>query len=502
MQDLFDNMKISHNCRYFTANGRIYDAVLDKSALIESVHPLFWLEFMRENSIASYKRKKLSESDLQSMLRKSVYTITETFSNAENKFRTLMEYEIKFGSTLLIESENPFIFEKSLNEGWNFLIENAVKNFPGFEGVVITEGFWGDVWDGVKTVGGKVVDVVGGALDTVATGVKKAGSWLADNTVVGGWVASGYKWLKENGISWLMEGLRSAVYSPVGMGIEVFLTVTGVGAPIVMIVYGVLLLWDLSKMASGDPTFSWWEVLFDILGIVTSGIGAAPARLAVKGTGIMSKTAGKSLAETVQIGAKQGGVVGSFLKKLGTLLGKGVSGILGFVQQGAAWLGKNFGFKSLEKYVGSAKTYVDDIVKSINKVDNILPNAAVASKTIANASEKAAETAIKKPGVLKKVGNAWNAAGKALDKPIEKLLPATANRFEKNVFGKAIKNPGKISTGLRTGLAVGGIGQGIHSYADSKRDEAEKQGEVGKEELIKTLTSGKIEADYSEYMPD
>ena len=59
MQDLFDNMKISHNCRYFTANGRIYDAVLDKSALIESVHPLFWLEFMRENSIASYKRKKL-----------------------------------------------------------------------------------------------------------------------------------------------------------------------------------------------------------------------------------------------------------------------------------------------------------------------------------------------------------------------------------------------------------------------------------------------------------
>jgi hypothetical protein len=84
----------------------------------------------------------------------------------------------------------PFIFEKSLNEGWNFLIENAVKNFPGFEGVVITEGFWGDVWDGVKTVGGKVVDVVGGALDTVATGVKKAGSWLADNTVVGGWVAN------------------------------------------------------------------------------------------------------------------------------------------------------------------------------------------------------------------------------------------------------------------------------------------------------------------------
>jgi hypothetical protein len=103
---------------------------------------------------------------------------------------------------------------------------------------------------------------------------------------------------------------------------------------------------------------------------------------------------------------------------------------------------------------------------------------------------------------LKKVGNAWNAAGKALDKPIEKLLPATANRFEKNVFGKAIKNPGKISTGLRTGLAVGGIGQGIHSYADSKRAEAEKQGEVEKKELVKKLTSGENETDYSDYMPD
>jgi hypothetical protein len=121
---------------------------------------------------------------------------------------------------------------------------------------------------------------------------------------------------------------------------------------------------------------------------------------------------------------------------------------------------------------------------------------------MANASEKAAETAIKKPGVLKKVGNAWNAAGKALDKPIEKLLPATANRFEKNVLGNAIKNPGKISTGLRTGLAVGGIGQGIHSYADSKRAEAEKQGEVEKKELVKKLTSGENETDYSDYMPD
>jgi hypothetical protein len=499
MQDLFEDMKISHSGRYFIANGRIYDAVLDKSALVESVHPLFWLEFMRENSVSSYKRKKLSENDLQTMLRKSVYTITETFNNAENKLKTLMEYEIKFGSTLLTESSNPFVFEKSLNDGWNFLIENAVKNFPGFEGVIY-EGFWGDVWDGVKTVGGKVVDVVGGALDTVATGVKKAGSWLADNTVVGGWIASGYKWLKEKGITWLMEGLRSAVYSPVGMGIEVFLTVTGVGAPIVMVVYGVLLLWDLSKMASGDPTFSWWEVFFDILGIVTSGIGAAPARLAVKETGIMAKTAGKSLGETVQIGAKQGGVVGSFLKKLGTLLGKGISGILGFVQQGAAWLSKNFGFKSLEKYVGSAKTYVDDLVKSINKVDNVLPNTAAASKTMANASEKAAETAIKKPGVLKKVGNAWNAAGKALDKPIEKLLPATANRFEKNVLGNAIKNPGKISTGLRTGTAVGGIGYGIHSYADSKRAESEKQAGVEKQEFINQI--GKKDADYSDYMPD
>jgi hypothetical protein len=500
MQDLFDDIKISHSCRYFTANGRIYDAVLDKSALIESVHPLFWLQFMKENSIASYKRKKLSESDLQSMLRKSVYNITETFDNAENKLKTLMEYEIKFGSSLIMESENPLVFEKSLKEGWNFLIENAVRNFPGFEGVVITEGFLGDLWDGVTSFGSKVVDVVGGALDTVATRVKKAGSWLADNTVVGGWIASGYKWLKEKGITWLMEGLRSAVYSPVGMGVEVFLTVTGVGAPIVMVVYGVLLLWDLSKMASGDPTFSWWEVFFDILGIVTSGIGAAPARLAIKETGIMAKTAGKSLGETVQIGAKQGGVIGSFLKKLGTLLGKGVSGILGFVQQGAAWLGKNFGFKSLEKYVGSAKTYVDDLVKSINKVDNVLPSAAVANKTVVNASEKAVAAELKKPGVWSKVKNGWNAAGKALDKPIEKLLPATANKFEKNVFGKAIKNPGKISTGLRTGLAVGGIGQGIHSYADSKRAEAEKQAGVEKQEFINQI--GKKDADYSDYMPD
>lgn len=503
MKDLFENMKISYSGRYFIANDRIYDAVLDKSALIESVHPLFWLEFMKESSIASYKRKKLSESDLQSMLRKSVYNITETFDNAENKLKTLMEYEIKFGSSLIMESENPLVFEKSLKEGWNFLIENAVRNFPGFENVTITEGVFGDIWDGVTSFGSKVVDVVKSAGDAVVDGVKYVGGKVWDGVKwVGQKIADGYSWLKEHGLTWLMEGLRSAVYSPVGMGVEVFLTVTGVGAPVVMIVYAVLLLWDISKLIANDPTFSWWEIFFDVLGIVTSGVGAAPARLAVKQTGIIGKTAGKSLAETVEIGAKQGGVVGSFLKRLGTLLGKGVSGILGFIQQGAAWLSKNFGVKSLEKYIGSAKNYVDDIVKSINKVDKALPSAAVASKTVVNASEKAVAAELKKPGVWSKVKNGWNAAGKALDKPIEKIFPSTANKFEKNVFGKAIKNPGKISTGIRTGLAVGGIGQGIHSYADSKRAEAEKQGEVEKKELVKKLTSGENETDYSDYMPD
>lgn len=504
MTELFENMKISYNGRYLTSNGRIYDVITDKSVMIESIHPLFWLEFMRENSVAAYKTKKLSEIDLQTMLRKSVYTISETFEKTENKVKTLMEYEMKFGSTLLMESS--YSFEKSLNQGWLFLIENAVRNFPGYEHL-IQEGLWGDftsgvsnlagkAWSGIKSAGGAVVDTVGQGLDYVGGKVKQAGDWLADNTLVGSWVAQGYKWLKEKGLKWLMEGLRSAVYSPVGIAVELFLTVTGVGAPVVMVVYGLLLLWDISLLLSGDANFSWWEIFFDVLGIVTSGVGAAPARAAVKATGIIEKTAGKTLQETVEIGAKKGGVVGSFLKTLGNALGKGASYVLGWVKRGTEWLAKNFGWKGLDKYVGNAKTYVDDLVKSLNKVDNVLPSAAQASKTLEKSGQAVATQAAKKPGI---VSRTWNAAGRALDKPIEKLLPGTAKTFEKNIFGRTIKNPGKISTGIRTGVVGGGLGYGLHSYAENKAKAAEKEAEERTQQDVQDLTKG--DADYSEFLP-
>jgi hypothetical protein len=89
-----------------------------------------------------------------------------------------------------------------------------------------------------------------------------------------------------------------------------------------------------------------------------------------------------------------------------------------------------------------------------------------------------------------------NKVGRAMDKPIEKLLPGTAKKFEKDVFGNIIKHPAKISTGLRNAGVVGGIGYYLHNKGEENKKEQETKMVGGIDTMIEKLkTDDNLTAD-------
>jgi hypothetical protein len=75
---------------------------------------------------------------------------------------------------------------------------------------------------------------------------------------------------KEMTVESFFEGFRDALYSPGGIAIETFLTSTGLGSVGVISSYITLLIYDIYLSISNNDT-NWLNIIFDLLGILTSG---------------------------------------------------------------------------------------------------------------------------------------------------------------------------------------------------------------------------------------
>lgn len=411
----------SKNLRYIFTNKGMYDFLDDKVLRYESISLSNTINILQEIQEFEYKSKQISLQEHLSNPRRAMISLSEIFF-PESNVTIVKEWETGFGNKLLLinESTDTLILEERINDAWN-----GIKLI--FE--ELEEGWLGDAWDWTKKK------------------ASQAWNWIKEKAM------SAWKCLTDDFTKCLMEGLREALFSPVGMAVEVFLTVTGIGAPVVMILWGLLLVWDVYLLFSGKPEFSWWNILFDVLGLVTSGTGAAPARAAVKSAGLLGKT-GRSLEVVVKEAISKGGKVGEIIKTIGGSISRGLSSILGFIKRGTEWVSKNFGIKFLDKWVGKAKDMVDNLVNVIK-------------------------------GTGKKVGTTLKKTGQAIDKSIEKISPKTAGKFKKDVFGNVISDPAKISTGIRHAGLVGGTAYGLEKYAENKQENKNKETEEALKQLDK-----------------
>ena len=253
---------LSNNGLYLMNNERIYFAKENKSYLLDEISLPKWIDILSDISQFSIKNKLQEIKDLSLYHRKITYQLMDPLS-LDEKSHLMLEYEYKFGKNLL--TENVELAEGWIKDAWNWTKEKVV--------------------DKVKQFGAFAI---------------KTGKDLSA-CVTGG------------GCSPLFEDFREMLYSPVGIAVDAFLAATGIGEIGLIIVWGIMLLWDIYLLISGSSNFSWLNIIFDVLGLGL-GVFAKSARALFGGVSGVAKTAGKGLPEVIADGMKNPKTAGILMK--------------------------------------------------------------------------------------------------------------------------------------------------------------------------------------------
>jgi len=117
-------------------------------------------------------------------------------------------------------------------------------------------------------------------------------------------------YIKEKGLTYVMENIRQALFSGVGTAIQIALSFTGAGAVAVTIVWGIMGLYDLYQVVVNGNTGYLGNLLIDIICCVSSGYLGKPLSAfagkvftSVEGflAALMKSNAGTSVKPFIQI---------------------------------------------------------------------------------------------------------------------------------------------------------------------------------------------------------
>lgn len=349
MKDL--DILISKNGRYIMLENMIYDKVLDRHGNINDASFSDLIDIIGENMTFLAQDIKSDLMEISSITRKHAYRVLECFSETDKRLSLMMEYEVKFGSSLLTESVvNPKLI---MVETWGWIKEQVLVLEQTYN--PLNKDFWST--SNVKQIGSKAVSGAK-SLAKDAMDASKSIGMAVGNFVVnpGESLKKAWNWVKENGISGVMESVREFLYSGVGTAAQIFVSlIPGAGQIATAILWGVFLIYDLYQgFANGK--WDYLNIIFDILGIVFSG-GVGLLKNAVRGVNV----AGKSMAGTAQTLAANPGTRGIMSK-----IASGFSTVIGWLKKGASWLSQKLGLTKIAKWVGQAETWLsENILKPI-----------------------------------------------------------------------------------------------------------------------------------------
>lgn len=316
-----ENLILSKNGLYLLNKEKIYSVVEEKSYSYDEITIDRWIDILSEISQFSIKNTLVEIKDIMSYHRRVTYQIFSDYST-DLKTKLMLEYETKFSGILL--TENISLLENWVTDAWKWTKEKAGQ-----------VGNW--VVDKVKNLGSFAVKT-GKDFITCVTG---------------------------KGCSPLFEDFREMLFSPVGITIEVFLTTTGIGAIAPMIAWGIMLCWDSYLLVSGDPTFSWLNLIFDILGV---GLGAfaKAARSMFQAAGI-TKVAGKNLPEVVRASMSNPKTAG-IMKRFGKIASEKLPQIQSAMSSAGKFLSEKLGIKWISKVLNSITGQISKILEAIGIV--------------------------------------------------------------------------------------------------------------------------------------
>lgn len=349
MKDL--DILITKNGRYIMIENMIYDKVLDRHGDINNASFSDLIDIIGENVAFLAQDIKTDLKEISSFTRKNVYHVLECFGETDKKLSLMMEYEVKFGSSLLTESvTNP---KAIVAETWGWIKEQVTileQTYNPFN-----KDFWSK--SNAKQIGSNVVSGAKSAAKSVVDTSKSIGKAVG-NAILNpiDTIKKGYNWVKENGLGALMEKIRDGLYSGVGTAIQIFLQFTGVGNVAVAIVWGAMLVYDLYKVFSGKE-WSWVDILFDVLGMV-SGAAVKVLRGTMKAVGI---TKSMPMAAGVQKLAANPTTKGFM-----ATIGKGISTVFNLLKKAGNWLAQKLGLKWVSGVMTKAENWLaENLLKPI-----------------------------------------------------------------------------------------------------------------------------------------
>ena len=301
---------------------------------------------------------------------------------------------IIFESSLIVESF--LTVNEQLKKYFNFLscsflfeigliCKNKYKNYINESNLLILENNLNKIWNNTYNV-------------------------IHENYIWDAW-----NWVKEKGITTIMDGIRSALDSGVGTAVQAALSFTGVGNIGVAIVWGLMTIYDLYMWLKGGK--GPLNFILSVLSAISTGVLAPLLKpfKALKGsiTQIFTKLFSSNIGKT--------------LMTWGTKLASGASKLLANIGKGVKFAADYLGIKWLSPLISSASKYIDDVIKTMT----------IASKQAGTGAKKlAAGTIIKAFGAIgsKKLSN-WmlTSAGKLY---INKLSIKTINLIQKELVSK------------------------------------------------------------------
>lgn len=320
------NILISNNARYYMYGNKVYDALLDETFHKDEISLEYWINLLRENTLASYTHGIKSIDELQKFLRECVYTLSTLLESKEST-KFMLEYEKRFSNNLLNEDIEDFT--EILTESWDFI------GITLFE----EESTWEKIKSGASNIFSKV----------------KSG------------ISQAWNFIKEKGAPWFFENMRKALFSWGGVAVQTFLAhpsiqiaTGGITTGLIVTIWGAMLAYDTLEALEGRP--NWINLMIDIVSLLTLGVGGkavqgAAATIPKSSSGSLSKVL--NYLKNTSIGKWLVGILGKASSSL--------SNVLSLVGKGIAWVGEKLGISSLKNASSRINSFIE---KTFSQLSN------------------------------------------------------------------------------------------------------------------------------------
>jgi len=165
-------------------------------------------------------------------------------------------------------------------------------------------------------------------------------------------------YIKQNGISSIMEGLRSALFSLGGVAVQTILAFTGAGLIVNDVAWGILTLYDAYQYFENGSASSLFNLIIDIICLVTGGSLSG----VLKGfIGKATTGAGNAIKMLME------GAAGKYIKPVIETIKNGASLLSKWLGEASTFMKSEMGIGWVSKHVVNIKNLFNNTVSELSK---------------------------------------------------------------------------------------------------------------------------------------